>query len=186
MRRPIRLKIFSITLVLLAMMVVVTWLSVLNSRQLDNQVRALSDCYLPLQQQVASVEILFRQQMVHMERLLGDMAAAHPDQADMDKESAAFDARGINADQIIDSSLRILGEREKDPTLTLDKVTLAVLQEQLPNIQTARQDFHRTFRMFQIEAKEGTPRSQKLMHEALLREKDKLDVQIGKAIDLLD
>jgi nitrogen fixation/metabolism regulation signal transduction histidine kinase len=186
MRRPIRLKIFSITLVLLAMMVVVTWLSVLNSHQLDNQVRALSDCYLPLQQQVASVEILFRQQMVHMERLLGDMAAAHPDQADMDKESAAFDARGINADQIIDSSLRILGEREKDPTLTLDKVTLAVLQEQLPNIQTARQDFHRTFRMFQIEAKEGTPRSQKLMHEALLREKDKLDVQIGKAIDLLD
>ena len=60
MRRPIRLKIFSITLVLLALMVVVTWLSVLNSRQLNNQVRALSDVYLPLQNQVASVEILIR------------------------------------------------------------------------------------------------------------------------------
>ena len=68
MRLPISLKIFSITTALLVLMVIVTWLSVLNFRQLNNQVRALSDYYLPLQQQVASVEILIRQQMVHMER----------------------------------------------------------------------------------------------------------------------
>ena len=43
MRLPISLKIFSITTALLTLMVVVTWLSVLNFRQLNNQVRALSD-----------------------------------------------------------------------------------------------------------------------------------------------
>ena len=186
MRRPIRLKIFSITLVLLALMVVVTWLSVLNSRQLNNQVRALSDVYLPLQNQVASVEILIRQQMVHMERVLLGMQAAKPDQEFLAKESSDFDARGINADQIVDSSLRMLGEAEADASFQLDSVTLAVLKQQLPNLQIARQDFHRTFRLYQIEAEEGTARSARLVRESLLHEKDKLDLEIGKAIDLLN
>jgi class 3 adenylate cyclase len=186
MRRPIRLKIFSITLVLLALMVVVTWLSVLNSRQLNNQVRALADVYLPLQNQVASVEILIRQQMVHMERVLLGMEAVRPDPAFLAKESADFDARGINADQIVDSSLRMLAEWEQAGDIRLEKVTLAVLKQQLPNLQIARQDFHRTFRLYQIEVEEGTARSASLVRENLRREKDKLDGEIGKALDLLN
>ena len=186
MRRPIRLKIFGITVVLLALMVAVTWLSVINSRQLNNQVRALSDVYLPLQQQVASVEILIRQQMVHMERVLLGMQAAKPDAAFLARESRGFDDRGVNADQIVDSSLRMLGEAEHDPDIELDKVTLAVLAQQLPHVQAARQEFHRAFRLFQIEAEEGTARSTELVREALLREKDKLDGEIGKTIDLLN
>ncbi|MBS1219792.1 MAG: putative Adenylate/Guanylate Cyclase, partial [Proteobacteria bacterium] len=112
MRLPISLKIFSITTALLALMVVVTWLSVLNFRQLNNQVRALSDYYLPLQQQVASVEILIRQQIVHMERVMAGMEAAKPDADYLAKESNGFDMRGVNADQIVDSSLRFLAEAE--------------------------------------------------------------------------
>lgn len=186
MRLPISLKIFSITLALLVLMVVVTWLSVLNFRNLNNQVHALSDYYLPLQQQVASVEILIRQQMVHMERVMAGMEAARPDPDYLAKESTSFDMRGINADQIIDSSLRFLGEAEAEKGIALDRVTLAKLGEQLPAIQAARQQFHRTFRLFQIEAEEGTPRSQTLVREALLREKDTVDVEIGKTIDLLN
>lgn len=185
MRRPIRLKIFSIIAALLGLMVIVTWLSVLNFRNLNNQVRALADYYLPLQEQVASVEILIRQQMVHMERLLAGMEAVNPDKEYLAKESNDFDSRGINADQIIDSSLRMLAEARAAKDIELDRVTLAVLSEQLPAIQNARQDFHAAFRMFQIEAEEGTPRSQKLMHDTLIKAKDKVDVEIGKAIDLL-
>ena len=186
MRRPIRLKIFGITLVLLGLMVAVTWLSVLNSRQLNNQVRALADVYLPLQQQVASVEILLRQQMVHMERVLLGMQAARPDPDFLARESKGFDDRGVNADQIVDSSLRMLAEAEQGDGLELDAVTLAVLRQQLPNVQAARQNFHRTFRLFQIEAEEGTARSASLVRENLLREKDTLDGEIGKTLDLLN
>lgn len=186
MRLPISLKIFSITLALLALMIVVTWLSVLNFRNLNNQVRALSDWYLPLEQQVASVEILIRQQMVHMERVLAGMEVAHPDAEYLARESNGFDMRGVNADQIIDSSLRMLGEAEAQQDIRLDRVTLAVLARQLPAIQTARQHFHASFRQFQIEAEEGNPRSEKRVREALLREKDNVDVEIGKTLDLLN
>ena len=186
MRLPISLKIFSITTALLVLMVVVTWLSVLNFRQLNNQVRALSDWYLPLQQQVASVEILIRQQIVHMERVMAGMEVARPDPEFLANESNGFDMRGVNADQIVDSSLRMLGEAEAQKDLKLDRVTLAVLGKQLPAIQTARQHFHMTFRLFQIEAQEGTPRSQKIVRETLLREKDTVDIEIGKTIDILN
>jgi adenylate cyclase len=186
MRLPISLKIFSITTALLVLMVVVTWLSVLNFRQLNNQVRALSDWYLPLQQQVASVEILIRQQIVHMERVMAGMEVAKPDPEFLAKESNGFDMRGVNADQIVDSSLRMLGEAQAQKELELDRVTLAVLGKQLPAIQTARQHFHMTFRLFQIEAQEGTPRSQNIVRETLLREKDTVDIEIGKTIDILN
>ncbi|MFO7543262.1 MAG: adenylate/guanylate cyclase domain-containing protein [Thiobacillus sp.] len=186
MRLPISLKIFSITTALLALMVIVTWLSVLNFRQLNNQVRALSDYYLPLQQQVASVEILIRQQIVHMERVLAGMDVATPDPEYLARESNSFDMRGVNADQIVDSSLRMLGEAEAEKDFELDRVTLAVLAKQLPSIQTARQHFHMTFRLFQIEAQEGTPRSEKIVRDTLLREKDTVDIEIGKTIDLLN
>ena len=186
MRLPISLKIFSITTALLALMVVVTWLSVLNFRQLNNQVRALADYYLPLQQQVASVEILIRQQIVHMERVMAGMEVVRPDPEFLAAESNGFDMRGVNADQIVDSSLRMLGEAEAEKAIELDRVTLAVLGKQLPAIQTARQHFHMTFRQFQIEAQEGTPRSQKIVRETLLREKDTVDIEIGKTIDILN
>jgi hypothetical protein len=42
--------------------------------------------YLPLQQQVASVEILIRQQIVHMERVLAGMEVARPDPEFLAKE----------------------------------------------------------------------------------------------------
>jgi class 3 adenylate cyclase/CHASE3 domain sensor protein len=186
MRRPISLKIFSVTLALLLLMVVVTWISVLNLRLLNNQVRALSDYYLPLQQQVASVEILVRQQMVHMERVMARLVAAAPDPAFLEEENRNFDNRGINADQIVDSSLRLLKEADADRDIELDRVTLAVLARQLPAIQSARQSFHRTFRLFQIEANEGNRRSEQLVREALVRDKDALDGEIQKVIDLLN
>ena len=186
MRRPISLKIFSITLALLLLMGVVTWLSVFNLRLLNNQVHALADYYLPLQQQVASIEILVRQQMVHMERVMAGREAARPDPAYLEKENRDFDARGINADQIVDSSLNLLKEADSAHDIELDRVTLALLGRQLPTIQEARQNFHRTFRLFQIEADEGNRRSETLMRESLLRDKDALDGEIQKVIDLLN
>ena len=94
--------------------------------------------------------------------------------------------RGINADQIVDSSLRMLNDAEAEKGIELDRVTLAVLGKELPAIQTTRQHFHATFRQFQIEAQEGTPRSEKIVRDALLREKDAIDVEIQKTTDLLN
>ena len=158
MKRPISLRIFSVAAVLLMLMVVVTWLSVLN----------------------------FRQQMVHMERRLAEYSKSAPDQKFIAGESGLFDDRGVNAGQIVDSSLRLLAKGEAATDIELDRVTLAVPGRQLPNIQLNRQRFHATFRRFAIEAKEGNSRSVRLVREELLRAKQAVDEETRKTLDLLN
>ncbi|MCS6787131.1 MAG: HAMP domain-containing protein [Thiobacillaceae bacterium] len=186
MRRPIRLKIFAITLVLLLLMVVVTWLSVMNLRTLHTHVRALSDYYLPLNERVASVEILVRQQLVHAERIIAGLQAARADAEFLARESQAFDLRGINADQVLDASVRLTDEARARPPGEHAAVSLALLARQLTAIQTARQRFHASFREYQLEAEQGNPRSQQVVRAALARAKDAVDVEIGQALETIN
>ena len=182
MRRPISLKVYSITLSLLVLMVVVTALSARNLRNLNNEVAALSRYYIPLDQQAGSVETLVRQQIVHVERILLLLQARERDRAAVEEESRLFDERGVNADQVIDSSVRLIDEALASADVRVDQVALSLMKQELPDIQTARQHFHATFRQFLIEAAEGNPRSVKLVRQALVGEKDGVNRQLEKVI----
>jgi len=184
-RRPISLKVYSIALSLLVLMVIVTALSARNLRSLNNEVAALARYYIPLDQQVGSVETLVRQQTVHVERILLLLQAVRPDKAAIDAERRLFDQRGVNADQVVDSSLRLVDEALAAPDAGVDRVALALLRQELPDIQTARQNFHATFVQFLAEAAEGNPRSLKLVRDALVREKDGINRQLEKVIGAL-
>ena len=182
MRRPISLKVYSIALGLLVLMVVVTGLSARNLKILNNEVAALSGYYVPLDQQIGSVETLVRQQVVHFERILLLMQARDRDRPALDQEQRLFDERGVNADQVIDSSLRLVEQALASPDVNVDRVAFAVLKNELPDIQTARQHFHATFRQFLIEAEEGNPRSLKVVREAMVREKEAINARMEKVI----
>ena len=184
-RRPISLKVYSIALSLLVLMVIVTALSARNLRSLNNEVAALSRYYIPLDQQVGSVETLVRQQTVHVERILLLLQATRPERAAIDAERKLFDQRGINADQVVDSSLRLVDEALATTDSGVDRVALALLKQELPDIQSARQNFHGTFVQFLAEAAEGNPRSLKVVRDSLVREKDGINRQLEKVIGAL-
>lgn len=183
MRRPISLKVYSIALGLLVLMVVVTGLSARNLKILNNEVAALAGYYIPLDQQIGSVETLVRQQVVHFERILLLMQVG--DRAALEQEKRLFDERGVNADQVIDSSLRLIEQALSSPEVDVDRVAFAVLKDELPDIQTARQHFHATFRQFLIEAEEGNPRSIKIVREAMVKEKEAINARVEKVILVL-
>ena len=183
MRRPISLKVYSIALGLLVLMAVVTGLSAHNLRILNNEVAALAGYYIPLDQQIGSVETLVRQQVVHFERILLLMQAR--DRAAVEQEKRLFDQRGVNADQIIDSSLRLIEQALSSPDVDVDRVAFAVLKDELPDIQTARQHFHATFRQFLIEAEEGNPRSIKIVRDAMVKEKEAVNARVEKVFLVL-
>ena len=186
LRRPIRLKVYSIALGLLALMVLVSALSAHNLKSLNNEVAALEKYYLPLDQQVSSVDTLIRQQNVHLERILLLQQLSPGDKASIRRESELFDQRGVNADQVIDSSVRLVTEALNAADTKVDRVTMALLKDMLPNIQSARQDFHVVFRNFLIEAQEGNARSLKIVREALGREHDRINAHMEKAIVTLE
>ncbi|HKA38311.1 MAG TPA: adenylate/guanylate cyclase domain-containing protein [Burkholderiales bacterium] len=182
MRRPISLKVYSIALGLLVLMALVTGLSARNLRVLNNEVAALSSYYIPVDQQVGSVETLVRQQVVHFERILLLLQAPRRDKAAIEQEKRLFDQRGVNADQVIDSSLRLIEQALASREVDVDRVGLTVLKEELPDIQTARQHFHATFRQFLVEAEEGNPRSLKIVRDVLVQEKEAINGRLEKVI----
>jgi len=181
-RRPISLKVYSIALGLLALMVLVSALSAHNLKSLNNEVAALAKYYLPLDQQVSSVDTLIRQQNVHFERILLLQQLSPGDKAAIARENELFDQRGINADQVIDSSILLVTEALGSTETRVDQVTLALLRDMLPNIQSSRQEFHAVFRNFLTEAQEGNPRSLKVVRDALARERDRINAHMEKAI----
>src|SRR3990172_7044563 len=126
MQRPISLKIYSIALGLVVLMVMVTGLSARNLKRLNNEVAALSGYYIALDQQMGGVDTLVRQQSVHVERILLLLQARKPDRTVIEQEKNLFDARGINADQIIDSSLRLIKEALSSPQVSVDSVAFTV------------------------------------------------------------
>jgi class 3 adenylate cyclase len=182
MQRPISLKIYSIALSLLALMIIVTGLSARNLKSLNNEVIALSAYYIPLDQQVGSVETLIRQQGVHLERILLLQRLGGKDKAVLEQEQKLFDDRGINADQVIDSSVRLLEEGIASDKVTVDRAAFDFLRKALPEIQTARQNFHGTFRKFLVEAEEGNTRSIQIVREVVVKEKDDINAQLEKVI----
>ena len=182
MQRPISLKVYSIALALLALMIVVAGLSARNLRSLNNEIKALSEYYIPLDQQMGSVETLIRQQTVHLERILLLQRLGGSDKAAFEDEKKLFDDRGVNADQVIDSSLRLLQQGLTSDRVQVDRPTFDFLQKALPGIQTARQNFHATFRKFLTEAEEGNPRSIKILREIVVREKEDLNGRLEKVI----
>ena len=182
LRRPISLKVYSITLGLLALMVLVSALSAHNLKSLNNEVAALEKVYLPLDQQVSSVDTLIRQQNVHLERILLLQRLSPGDKASIQRESELFDQRGINADQVIDSSVQLVTEALASTNTKVDRVTLALLKDMLPNIQSARQDYHAVFRNFLLEAQHGNPRSLMIVREALGRERDRINAHMEKVV----
>ncbi len=171
MQRPISLKIYSIALSLLALMIIVTGLSARNLRSLNNEVVALSGYYIPLDQQVGGVETLIRQQSVHLERILLLQRLGGRDKAAIEQEKKLFDDRGVNADQVVDSSMRLLEQGLASDSVQVDRAAFDFLRKTLPEIQTARQNFHATFRKFLIEAEVGNPRSIQIVREIVVRER---------------
>jgi class 3 adenylate cyclase len=83
---------------------------------------------------------------------------------------------------VIDSSLRLLEEGIASDKVTVDRATFDFLRKALPEIQTARQNFHGTFRRFLIEAEEGNTRSIQIVREVVVKEKDGINAQLEKVI----
>ena len=182
MQRPISLKVYSIAASLLVLMIIVTGLSGRNLKSLNNEVMALSGYYIPLDQQVGSVETLIRQQGVHLERILLLQRLGGQDKAELEQEQKLFDDRGVNADQVIDSSIRLLDQGLASDKVEVDRAAFDFLRKALPEIQTARQNFHGTFRKFLVEAEEGNARSVQIVRDVVLKEKDSINAQIEKVI----
>jgi len=177
MKRPISLKIFSIALGLLVLMGLVSGLSARNLRQVKNEVLALSEYYIPLEDRMASVGSAVRDQIIHLERLL-QLQRANAPPAAIEQEHRLFEEKGAQVDQVVDASELLVKNALASTRIQVDQVKFAVLQKELPDILTAHQHLQETVGLLLTEQQHGNPRSIHLAHEVIANEKESVDKEI--------
>jgi adenylate cyclase len=185
MRRPISLKIFSIALGLLALMGIVTGIGAFNLRKVNDEVQALSDYYIPLEQSMSRVEIALRSQINHLERLLLLEQSRPRNAKAIDDEISQFEMRGKDLQQEVDSSSNLVAQAVARGS-AVDQIELALLRKELPDIVDAHRHLQDTVQSYLKEARAGDPRALALLLDSIVEERDRVDKEVRDVTNELD
>lgn len=176
--RPISLKIFSIALGLLALMAIVATLSARNLRQVNQQLKALADYYIPLSQSVTTVEINVRQQLIHLERLVLLQQGRHADLAALKREKTAFDSRSGDVEAEIALALRVAAEALAAAHGEADRRELARLEPEIRDVLRAHGHLRDSVLQFLDKVKRGDQQAVQTLHSVIADERRLFDVEV--------
>src|SRR5947208_914284 len=102
MRPTISVKIFSIALGLLVLMAIVTGLSAMNLRKVNNEVVALATYYVPLEQRMDHIDNAVRDELIHLGRLMQLYQAKSDDMKTIEEEKRQLEEHEFVAHGVID------------------------------------------------------------------------------------
>jgi len=137
MKRSIAIKIFSIALSLLLLMVVVAAVSIHSARGMRNEMREIADCYTPLTQHIARVNILTLEQGIFRERLLDLVEARSVERDAIDQQRGLYEEKSAAAGRETQEAVVIL---EACAAGTADPVEIARLQPMVATIAKEQKD----------------------------------------------
>lgn len=177
-RRPISLKIFSIALGLLGLMAIVATLSARNLRQVNQQLKALADYYIPLSHSVTTVEIDVRQQVIHLERLILLQQGRHTDLAALKREKMEFDNKSGNVEEEIAAALRVAAEALVAAQGEADRLELARLEPEIRDVLRAHRHLRDSVLQFLDKVKQGDQQAVPMLHSVIAEERQLFDAEV--------
>ena len=158
-RRPIRLKVLGIALVLLVLMLAVTAFSAYNLRKVNNEVRILSDYYIPIEQNLSRVEVAVQREVIRLERMIALSLVPKPDARAMEVERLGFAERGTQAHNAVEEVGRLIGEGLASSRLEEDRAAFARLRTETTQVAAAHESLQATVASFLAELAGGSRRS---------------------------
>lgn len=189
MRRPISLKIFSIAIGLLVLMVVTTYLSNLNLREVKYQGRLLSAYYIPIEQDLESARLLGARQVIYYLELLQHLQGNRTHEAqEIAEEKRNFEQDRNDADKsILDARSKISNALiEAEASGNIDQVRkLSALQVRVNEIPKARDDLNQMIEAHLADIEKGKTKHLGEVHRALDESRQEVGDMISAVTELL-
>jgi len=179
MRPTISVKIFSIAVGLLVLMAIVTGLSGLNLRKVNNEVVALAAYYVPLEQRMGHIDSAVRDELIHLGRLMQLYQAKSDDMKTIEEEKQQLEEHAGKVDQEVAEALRLVEGVLASSAIEVNREQFAVLRKQLPDIAAAHNLLHNTMTLLLTEREHGNERSVLAVRNVLREERDSIDKTIG-------
>jgi len=140
MRRSIRVKIFSIALLLLLLMVFVAAGSIFAVRGVRNELSEIADCYTPVSQSISRVNVHALEQELHRESLLDLYEAGTRDAEAIAGKQALFDQASQAVDREIELAEGLLARCGSGPSPILERGEAAHFQPMVRVVAKEQRD----------------------------------------------
>ena len=186
MHPTISIKIFGIALGLLMLMALVTGLSAWNLKKVNNEVAALADYYVPLEQRISGMHSDLRDELIHVGRLMQLLQSKPLDAKAIDEERRLKEEKAAQTDRDIAETVQFV-QAALSPAnpIDIDRAKVGILQNELPDISAAHSHLQETIALLLAEREQGNPRSIRVAQDILRQERQAVDKEIRKVTSSL-
>ena len=139
MRKSISLKIFSIALVLLVLMGVVTGISAIYLDDVSDEAIELAHYYVPIAEKTQAAARHASAELLHFERYVS-LNHVGADAARLQAEVTAMRSRGALVDRMVTESLALVARGIADREINIASPNFIRLQAELPQISRSHRD----------------------------------------------
>src|SRR6185503_9853532 len=165
MRPTISVKIFGIALGLLILMAVVTGLSTWNLKRVNNEVLALADHYIPLEQRMGAVQSALRDELIQFYRLMGLLRDKSADVQTLEEERQLLELKAAQVNQEAAEARELIDRALTSSTIEVNKERSIALRKGLLDIATAHNQLHDTKAVLFTETEKGNERSVRVVRD---------------------
>jgi adenylate cyclase len=179
MRPTISVKIFSIALGLLVLMAIVTGLSAMNLKKVNNEVVALADYYIPLEQRMGAVQSALRDELIQFYRVMQLLREKSTDVQTLGEERQQLEAKAAQVNQEVAEAIQLIDRVVASSVIEVNKEHSAGLRRGLIDIVTAHNQLHDTMTLLLTETEQGNERSVRVVRDIVRKERAGVDKNIG-------
>ena len=179
MRPTISVKIFSIAVGLLVLMAIVTGLSGLNLKKVNNEVVALADYYIPLEQRMGAVQSALRDELIQFYRVMQLLREKSTDVQTLAEERQLLEAKAAQVNQEVAEAIQLIDRVVTSSAIEVNKEHSAGLRRGLTDIVTAHNQLHDTMTLLLTETEQGNERSVRVVRDIVRNERAGVDKNIG-------
>ena len=179
MRPTISIKIFGIALGLLVLMAVVTGLSAWNLKKVNNEVIALADYYIPLEQRMGAVQSALRDELIQFYRLMQLLREKSADVQTLGEERQLLELKAAQFNQEATEALQLIDRVLASSTIEVNKERSAGLRKGLLDIVTTHNELHDTMTLLLTETEQGNERSVRVVRDIVRKERAGVDKKIS-------
>ena len=175
MRPTISVKIFGIALGLLVLMAVVTGLSALNLKKVNNEVLALADYYIPLEQRMGAIQSAVRDELIHVGRLMQLLREKSADLKTMGEERQLLEEKAVQVNQEVADAVQLIEKALATSEVDVNRQHFTALRAALPDIATAHSQLHDTITLVITEMEQGNERTVRVVRDILSKQREGVD-----------
>jgi adenylate cyclase len=185
LRNSISLKIFSIALVIIALMALVSGISANYLDRVSDEALELSHYYLPLSQRANMAARHASAEVVHFELAL-HLRSANAPVAAVEAELKSMRERSALADKAIEESLALVARGEADAEIDIASRDFSQVRIELPQVVAAHRDLAATMESYLKNAAGDSAATILYLGDQITRQRANLTREISDVTVLLD